>query len=277
MGESRRRAPSTSGSALRGHPPLRSRHRRPQSITARRRWSSAHRRRYRSLGRREAPRHHDRSRLCAPPADRGIQASVVDVPGHEAFVKTCSPGDRHRRRLLIIAADEGIMPQTEEHLAIVELLGVRRGIPVLTKRDLVDDEWLALVRTEVAERLSRSRMRWQAPIAVSALTGESLEDLKKALVEVAADLADRSADDLFRLPIDRVFALAGAGPSSPDRPGAAVSPPVLLCDCSRWIAKSACARFRYTATTPTTPALVVVPRSRWSASTKPSSSAAMSP
>jgi len=146
------------------------------------------------------------------PLTGGIQASVVDVPGHEAFVKNMLAGATGIDvALLIIAADEGIMPQTEEHLAIVELLGVRRGIPVLTKRDLVDDEWLALVRTEVAERLSRSRMRWQAPIAVSALTGESLEDLKKALVEVAADLADRSADDLFRLPIDRVFALAGAG------------------------------------------------------------------
>src|SRR5439155_1425475 len=119
----------------------------------------------------------------------------------------------HRRLVarLIIAADEGIMPQTEEHLAIVELLGVRRGIPVLTKRDLVDDEWLALVRTEVAARLERSRIPWRAPIAVSALKSEGLEDLKRALVEVAADLTDRPADDLFRLPIDRVFALAGAG------------------------------------------------------------------
>src|SRR6267378_1662146 len=146
------------------------------------------------------------------PLPGGIQARVVDVPGHEAFVKNMLAGATGIDvALLIIAADEGIMPQTEEHLAIVELLGVRRGIPVLTKRDLVDDEWLGLVRTEVAERLSRSRVRWQAPIAVSALTGEGLEDLKKALVEVAADLADRPADDLFRLPIDRVFALAGAG------------------------------------------------------------------
>src|SRR5258708_6255587 len=113
--------------------------------------------------------------------------------------------------LLIIAADEGIMPQTEEHLAIVELLGVRRGIPVLTKRDLVDDEWLALVRTEVAQRLSRSRIRWTEPVAVSALKAEGLEDLKQALVEVVKDLQDRPENDLFRLPIDRVFALPGAG------------------------------------------------------------------
>ena len=146
------------------------------------------------------------------PLPGGIQASVVDVPGHEAFVKNMLAGATGIDvALLIIAADEGIMPQTEEHLAIVELLGVRRGIPVLTKRDLVDDEWLALVRTEVAARLERSRIPWRAPIAVSALKSEGLEDLKRALVEVAADLTDRPADDLFRLPIDRVFTLAGAG------------------------------------------------------------------
>jgi selenocysteine-specific elongation factor len=146
-----------------------------------------------------------------PLAD-GIQASVVDVPGHEAFVKNMLAGATGIDvALLIIAADEGIMPQTEEHLAIVELLGVRRGIPVLTKRDLVDDEWLALVRTEVAARLERSRIPWHAPIAVSALSGAGVEDLKRTLVEVVEDLPDRSSDDLFRLPIDRVFALAGAG------------------------------------------------------------------
>jgi selenocysteine-specific elongation factor len=146
------------------------------------------------------------------PLPGGIQASVVDVPGHEAFVKNMLAGATGIDvALLIIAADEGIMPQTEEHLAIVELLGVRRGIPVLTKRDLVDDEWLALVRTEVAARLECSRIPWRAPIAVSALKSEGLDDLRKALVEVVEDLRARPADDLFRLPIDRVFALPGAG------------------------------------------------------------------
>ena len=146
------------------------------------------------------------------PLPGGIHASVVDVPGHEGFVKNMLAGATGIDvALLVIAADEGIMPQTEEHLAIVELLGVRRGIPVLTKRDLVDDEWLGLVRNEVAERLSRSKVRWHAPIAVSALNGEGLEDLKQALVEVVEDLRERPAGDLFRLPIDRVFALAGAG------------------------------------------------------------------
>jgi selenocysteine-specific elongation factor len=146
------------------------------------------------------------------PLPGGIQASVVDVPGHEGFVKNMLAGATGIDvALLVIAADEGIMPQTEEHLAIVELLGIRRGIPVLTKRDLVDDDWLALVRTDVVKRLSRSRVQWHTPIAVSALKAEGLEDLKKALVEVVEDLRQRPTDDLFRLPIDRVFALPGAG------------------------------------------------------------------
>ena len=146
------------------------------------------------------------------PLPGGIQASVVDVPGHEGFVKNMLAGATGIDvALLVIAADEGIMPQTEEHLAIVELLGVRRGIPVLTKRDLVDNEWLTLMRTEVAARLSRSPIRWSEPLAVSALTSEGLEDLRKALVEVVEDLRERPTDDLFRLPIDRVFALPGAG------------------------------------------------------------------
>jgi len=103
------------------------------------------------------------------------------------------------------------MPQTEEHLAIVELLGVRRGIPVITKRDLAEPEWLDLVRSEVSERLQRSRVRWEPAIAASALTGDGLDELRSALQRVADDLIERPADDLFRLPIDRVFAVAGAG------------------------------------------------------------------
>jgi len=146
------------------------------------------------------------------PLPGGIKASVVDVPGHEGFVKNMLAGATGIDvALLVIAADEGVMPQTEEHLAIVELLGIRRGIPVLTKRDLVDDDWLALVRTEVAQRLERSRVSWHTPIAVSALKSEGLEDLTKALVEVVEELRARPTDDLFRLPIDRVFALPGAG------------------------------------------------------------------
>src|SRR5438128_2955315 len=141
-----------------------------------------------------------------------IQASVVDVPGHEGFVRNMLAGATVIDvALLVIAADEGIMPQTEEHLAIVELLGVRRGIPVITKRDLVDSDWLDLVQSEVSTRLGKSRVRWDESVATSVVTGEGLAELRDALRRVAGDLVERPADDLFRLPIDRVFAVAGAG------------------------------------------------------------------
>ncbi|HMA44109.1 MAG TPA: selenocysteine-specific translation elongation factor, partial [Gemmatimonadales bacterium] len=142
----------------------------------------------------------------------GLEASVVDVPGHEGFVRNMLAGATGIDvALLVVAADEGIMPQTAEHLAIVELLGVRRGIPVLTKRDLVDDDWLALVEGELAARLAASPVRWEPPIATSAVSGAGLDALRAALRRVAEDLPARPEADLFRLPIDRVFALPGAG------------------------------------------------------------------
>jgi len=146
------------------------------------------------------------------PLGNEIQASVVDVPGHEGFVRNMLAGATGIDvALLVVAADEGLMPQTEEHLAIVELLGVRRGIPVITKQDLVEAEWLDLVQAEVAKRLAGSRVHWGPPVATSATTGAGLDELRAALGRVAADLIERPADDLFRLPIDRVFAVAGAG------------------------------------------------------------------
>ena len=146
------------------------------------------------------------------PLAADLQASVVDVPGHEGFVRNMLAGATGIDVvLLVIAADEGFMPQTEEHLAIVELLQVRRGVPVLTKRDTVDAEWLELMRGEVAARLARSRIRWEPAVATSAVTGEGLDELRAALRRLATDLAERRADDLFRLPVDRVFAVAGAG------------------------------------------------------------------
>jgi selenocysteine-specific elongation factor len=141
-----------------------------------------------------------------------VHASIVDVPGHEGFVKNMLAGATGiDLALLVVAADEGIMPQTEEHLAIVELLGVRAGIPVITKRDLVDADWLDLVRSDVRERLERSPVAWTQPVATSAVSGEGLDDLRAAVARAAAPLAERSASDVFRLPIDRVFAVAGAG------------------------------------------------------------------
>lgn len=142
----------------------------------------------------------------------GIDASVVDVPGHEGFVRNMLAGATGiDLALLVIAADEGVMPQTVEHLAIVELLGVQRGIPVLAKADAVDADWLELVRGDVVARLASSRVRWEPPVATSAVTGQGLDELRAVLTRVAAALPERPAHDLFRLPIDRVFAVAGAG------------------------------------------------------------------
>jgi selenocysteine-specific elongation factor len=142
----------------------------------------------------------------------GVEASIVDVPGHEGFVRNMLAGATGIDvALLVIAADEGVMPQTAEHLAILELLGVRCGIPVLAKADAVDAEWLELVRTEVAARLAGSRVAWEPPIATSAVSGQGLDALRDALRRVVEQAPERQADDVFRLPIDRVFAVAGAG------------------------------------------------------------------
>jgi selenocysteine-specific elongation factor len=142
----------------------------------------------------------------------GRMVGVVDVPGHEDFVRTMVAGASGiDLALLIVAADEGIMPQTEEHLAILEQLGVPAGIPVLTKADLVDAEWLGFMTLELAERLALSPVAFEAPVAVSARNGFGLDVLRERLAARAAVLPPRSAGDAFRLPIDRVFSLAGIG------------------------------------------------------------------
>ncbi|HUR94143.1 MAG TPA: selenocysteine-specific translation elongation factor [Gemmatimonadales bacterium] len=142
---------------------------------------------------------------------RGV-AGVVDVPGHEDFVRTVVAGASGiDLALLIVAADEGPMPQTIEHLAILEHLGVPAGIPVVTKADLVDGDWLALVLAELSEWLARSPVAFDPPLAVSARTGFGVEELRARLVARAAGLAPRSGGDLFRMPVDRVFSVAGVG------------------------------------------------------------------
>lgn len=144
--------------------------------------------------------------------DDGIHVGVVDVPGHEGFVRNMLAGATGiDAALLVIAADEGIMPQTEEHLAIVELLQIARGVPVLTKADLVDAEWLALLTNEVQERLRRSPVRWETPVVTSARSGAGLDALRSAIGRVAGEVTQRAVADVFRLPVDRVFTLKGAG------------------------------------------------------------------
>src|SRR6185503_8957763 len=111
--------------------------------------------------------------------------------------------------LLVVAADESIMPQTIEHLAVLEHLGVPVGIPVVTKADLVDPEWLELVLLEVAERLAGSPVAFGPPIAVSARTGQGLPELRERIA--AQPESARPTGDLFRLPVDRAFSVAGVG------------------------------------------------------------------
>jgi len=142
----------------------------------------------------------------------GRTAGVVDVPGHEDFIRTMVAGASGIDLvLLVVAADEGIMPQTEEHLAILEQLGVRSGIPVITKSDLADPEWLELVGLDVSERAANSRVEFESPIAVSSRTGQGIEALRQRLWTRAAAQTPKYPADAFRMPIDRVFSLAGVG------------------------------------------------------------------
>ncbi|HEY2825869.1 MAG TPA: selenocysteine-specific translation elongation factor [Gemmatimonadales bacterium] len=142
----------------------------------------------------------------------GLKASVVDVPGHEDFVRNMVAGATGVDvALLIIAADESIMPQTVEHLAILEFLGVAHGVVALTKADLVEPAWLDLVRADIVDRLAKTAVQWEAIDAVSVVDGRGIEALKGHLATAAARAATRDASDLFRLPVDRVFSVAGAG------------------------------------------------------------------
>jgi selenocysteine-specific elongation factor len=142
----------------------------------------------------------------------GFVSGVVDVPGHEDFVRTMVAGaSGFDLALLVVAADEGIMPQTEEHLAILEQLAIPLGIPVITKTDLVETDWLELVVAEVSERLRRSPVAFDPPLAVSSVTGQGLDALRARLRAHAAALAPRLSADAFRLPVDRAFSVAGVG------------------------------------------------------------------
>ncbi|HEX5387567.1 MAG TPA: selenocysteine-specific translation elongation factor [Gemmatimonadales bacterium] len=142
----------------------------------------------------------------------GGAAGVVDVPGHEDFVRTMVAGaSGFDLALLVVAADEGIMPQTLEHLAILEQLGVPAAIPVISKSDLVEPEWLDLVSADLAERLGHSAVAFDDPVATSAATGAGLEELRARIRSHAGRVAPRAADDAFRLPVDRAFSIAGVG------------------------------------------------------------------
>jgi selenocysteine-specific elongation factor len=142
----------------------------------------------------------------------GREVSIVDVPGHERFVRHMLAGvGGIDLALLIIAANEGVMPQTHEHLAILDLTGVRRGIVVITKRDLVDDEILSLVRMEIEELIAPTTIAGAPIVVVSALTGAGLPELVAAIDKLLDTTEPRPDLGRPRLPIDRIFTMAGAG------------------------------------------------------------------
>ncbi|MFC2066264.1 selenocysteine-specific translation elongation factor [Chloroflexota bacterium] len=142
----------------------------------------------------------------------GREVGVVDVPGHERFVKTMLAGvGGIDLALLIIAASEGVMPQTREHLAILDLLKVPRGIVVITKKDLVDEELLTLVKMEVEELIGTGNLSEAPIITVSAVTGEGLPELIVTIDELLGSAEPKKDLGRPRLPIDRVFTMAGSG------------------------------------------------------------------
>jgi selenocysteine-specific elongation factor len=141
-----------------------------------------------------------------------VRVGFIDVPGHERFVKNMLAGAHGIDVVaLVIAADEGVMPQTREHFDICRLLGVRHGLVIITKIDIVDEELLMLVRAEAEELVKGSFLEDAPVLSVSARTGAGLEELKAALRQVALKVPARSAEMVARLPIDRAFTMRGFG------------------------------------------------------------------
>ncbi|MBM7855901.1 selenocysteine-specific elongation factor [Desulfohalotomaculum tongense] len=142
----------------------------------------------------------------------GRTAGIVDVPGHERFIKNMLAGiSGIDLVLLVIAADEGVMPQTREHFDILQLLQVKNGIVVLTKSDLVEPDWLDLVREEVREFLAGTTLEDAPLIAVSSVTKEGIPELLQTIDNMVEGTKERASSGLMRLPVDRVFSVTGFG------------------------------------------------------------------
>lgn len=143
----------------------------------------------------------------------GDRAGIIDVPGHERFINNMVAGVVGMDMvLLVIAADEGIMPQTREHMDILNLLGIEKSIIVLNKCDLVDGEWMELVEEEVKEELEGTFLEHAPVVKVSAATGEGLEVLIDTISQMTSDeMMTKDISTIPRLPIDRAFTLSGFG------------------------------------------------------------------
>ncbi|MCX6013878.1 MAG: selenocysteine-specific translation elongation factor, partial [Chloroflexi bacterium] len=142
----------------------------------------------------------------------GKESSIVDVPGHERFIKNMLAGvGSIDMALLVIAADEGIMPQTREHLAILDLLYIGNGIIVITKKDLVDNEWLNMVSSDIKDLVKGTTLEKAPVLSVSAITGEGLKELLSTIENLLGRIEPRKDVGRPRLPIDRIFTISGFG------------------------------------------------------------------
>lgn len=142
----------------------------------------------------------------------GQHIGIVDVPGHEKFVKNMVAGATGIDIVvMVIAADEGVMPQTREHLEICSLLGIKYGFVVLNKVDLVDEEWLELVKEDTADFFKGTFLEDAPKIPVSAITGQGIPEFLKILDDLSSKIPEHSTSGLFRLPVDRVFSMKGFG------------------------------------------------------------------
>jgi len=142
----------------------------------------------------------------------GVLLGIVDVPGHERFIKNMLAGATGiDMALLVVAADEGVMPQTREHFEALSYLRIPVGVVALTKSDLVDESWIALVEEEITELVAGSFLQDAARVHVSSKTGDGLEELRSKLAEAAEQVPERHAEGLFRMPIDRCFSAPGQG------------------------------------------------------------------
>ncbi|NLX83403.1 MAG: selenocysteine-specific translation elongation factor [Clostridiales bacterium] len=146
------------------------------------------------------------------PLPDGRLAGIIDVPGHERFVHNMLSGAGGiDLALLVVAADEGVMPQTREHMGILSLLGITRGIIAVTKTDMVEDDWLELMLEELKEELQDSFLKNAPIIPVSSQTGAGIEELKTQLIALIEETPSKNIDKPFRLPVDRVFTMPGFG------------------------------------------------------------------
>jgi len=142
----------------------------------------------------------------------GRHLGIVDVPGHEKFVKNMVAGATGIDMVaMVIAADEGVMPQTREHMEICSLLGVEHGLVVLTKIDMIDEEWLELVQEDIREFVTGTFLEDKAIVPVSSANGEGIDAFVAALDDLSGRIPERSSSNLFRLPVDRVFSMKGFG------------------------------------------------------------------